>query len=124
MKLSEYRGEQALDILANILEPAVEIMSDKEVSDALRGKSGKPSKARAIAVAIKKHKSAVISILAATECADPEEYVKTLNVITLPKKALELLNDKDLLDLFRAQSQTEDGTSSGSATVSIEDQQA
>ena len=33
MKLSEYQGEEALDLLADLIEPAGEIMSDKEIGD-------------------------------------------------------------------------------------------
>ena len=33
MKLSEYHGEAALDILAELIEPAGEIMSDKNLGE-------------------------------------------------------------------------------------------
>ena len=33
MKLSEYQGEAALDILADLIEPAGEIMADKQIGD-------------------------------------------------------------------------------------------
>ena len=33
MKLSDYEGEQALDVLADLIEPAMEIMADKEMAD-------------------------------------------------------------------------------------------
>ena len=48
MKLSEYQGEAALDILADLIEPAGEIMSDKEIGDVF-----KKNRFKAIGLAIK-----------------------------------------------------------------------
>ena len=36
-KLSEIKGEEALDVLAEIIEPAAEIFTDENVKNALRG---------------------------------------------------------------------------------------
>lgn len=36
MKLSEYQGEAALDILADLIEPAGEIMTDKEIGEVFK----------------------------------------------------------------------------------------
>ena len=38
MKLSEYQGEAALDILAELIEPAGEIMSDKHLGEVFKDK--------------------------------------------------------------------------------------
>ena len=113
MRLSDLKGEKALDALADVLEPVVEIVSDKEVVRLFRS----DNKVRAVAAAIKKHKKAVITILAITEGENPETYEP--NILSLPAKALEILNDSALMNLFQLQSQT-DKTSSGSATESTE----
>lgn len=113
MKLSDFKGEKALDVLADILEPAVELMTDKEIIALFR--SGK--KAKAVSTAIKNHKKAVISILAATEGVDPEDYQP--NVLSLPAKLLEILNDQELMSLFQSQG-PENKTSSGSAMENTE----
>ena len=34
MKLSDYKGEEALDIIVELLEPITKIMSDKEIAEA------------------------------------------------------------------------------------------
>lgn len=117
MKLSEYKGEKALDILADIIEPAATIMADKEVANF--AKSGKPV-IKLIKPLIKNHKREVIEIMAILEGEDPEEYAEKVNLFTLPAKLLELLNDQDLKSLFTSQGQKTEETSSGSAMESIE----
>lgn len=114
MKLSEIKGEQALDVLADIIEPASEIMTDKAVVDMAR--SGK--KVKAISSAIKNHKKAIVEILAVLDGKEADEY--EVNVLTLPAKLLEILNDQMVMSLFTSQGQTPGKTSSGSATENIE----
>lgn len=123
MKLSEYRGDDALEVLAELLEPAVEILADADIAAAWRDKN--PNKTRgqkqlkAVSIAIKKHKEAVIAILAALDHETPDEYREKINVVTLPKKLLEVLNDKDLRNFFTSQEQTK-GEPSGSASANTE----
>lgn len=114
MKLSEYRGEKALELLADLIEPAGEIMVDKEIGEVF-----KKNRFKAIGLAIKKHKKAVIQILATMDGVTVEEY--NCNVFTLPIKILELLNDPDLVRLFTYQGQTGDAISSGSVSENTEE---
>ena len=114
MKLSEYQGEAALDLLADMIEPAGEIMSDKEIGDVF-----KKNRLKAIGLAIKNHKKAVLKIMATMDGVPVEEY--KCNVFTLPFKLLELLNDPDLIQLFTYQGQTGDAISSGSASENTEE---
>ena len=109
MKLSEYQGEAALDILADLIEPAGEIMSDKEIGEVF-----KKNRFKSIGLAIKKHKKAIMQILATIDGVPVDEY--KCNVFTLPVKILELLNDPDLIQLFTYQGQTGDAKASGSAS--------
>lgn len=117
MKISDYHGEEALDLFADLLEPASEIMADKAFVEHAR--SG--NMMQAIKVAIKGHKRAVIDILARVDGADPDEY--EVNVFTIPVKALELLNDEAVKDLFTSQGQRKTNVSSGSAMESTEDEE-
>lgn len=114
MKLSEYQGEAALDILADLIEPAGEIMTDKEIGEVF-----KKNRFRAIGLAIKNHKNAVMQIMATIDGVPVEEY--KCNVFTLPVKILELLNDPDIVQLFTYQGQTGGANSSGSASENIEE---
>ena len=114
MKLSEYQGEAALDILADLIEPAGEIMSDKEIGEVF-----KENRFKAIGMAIKNHKRAVMQILATMDGVPVEEY--KCNVFSLPVKILELLNDPEMIQLFQYQGQTGDANSSGSASENTEE---
>lgn len=115
MKLSEFKGEDALDLLADIIEPAAEILSDKEIAEIYRS-GGK--KTALVKVAIKNHKKEVIEILAAMDGVPAEEY--SCNVLTLPMKLLEILNDKELIQFFTSAVQTGGATSSTSPTETTE----
>lgn len=119
-KLSEIRGEDALDVLALIVEPAAEIMSDKEIVSAARGEK----RIKLVSLMLKTHKTEVLQIMAALDGVDYEDeityrqYVDSQNLLSLPKALLDIVNDKDLMDLFTSQGQDE--MSFGSATGSIE----
>lgn len=110
MKLSDIKGEQALDVLADILEPAAEIMQDKEFLAHARG----GSKLKAARVAIKNHKKAIITIMALLNGTTAEEY--EFNLISLPVQVIQLLNDPEAMILFQLQGQNVVVDNSGSAT--------
>ena len=114
MKLSEYQGEAALDVLADLIEPAGEIMSDKEIGEVF-----KENRFKAIGMAIKNHKKAVMQILATMDGVPVDEY--KCNVFSLPVKILEILNDPEMIQLFTYQGQTGDANSSGSASENTEE---
>lgn len=106
MKLSEIKGERALDILADLIDPVADIFGDKEIMTALQ--SGK-APAKAIKLALKNHKRSVIDMMAAIDGEDPETYEPSLFV--LPKRLLDLLNDPEVQQLFSSQETTSDGIS-------------
>lgn len=118
MKLSEFKNEDALDLLADILEPAARIFSDKAVADAAR--AGK--QADAVKAAIKGHKEDVIAIVAALHKTAPDKC--EFDVLTLTKDVLEILNDEELQTFFTSQVQTEEESASGSATENTEGTEA
>lgn len=109
-KLSEYKDEEALELLADILDPITDILADQEVVKAFT----KKSKLQGIGLAIKKHKRAVFECLAILEGVPVKDY--HCNVITLPITILDIINDKDLIAFFGSQSQQMEEESSGSVT--------
>ena len=114
-KLSEYKDGEAPDLLADLLEPATEILADEEVGEALR--EGK--RMTAIKAVMKRHKPQVMAILAAMEGVPAEDY--HCNVLTVPMRLIEILNDRDLLAVFTSQAQEMmSATSSGPVMESIE----
>ena len=112
MGITDIRDEEALDTLADIIEPAAEIFQDKELVDLIR--SG--NKVKAISVGIKGHKKSIMEILAALERVPVEEY--HCGILTMPAKLLEILNSKAFSEVFISQGQKLVSTFSGSATES------
>lgn len=115
MKLSDFKGEDALDLLAEIIEPAASILADDELKRIYnRGEK----KITLVKYVIKNHKREVMEILAAMDGVPVEEYSCT--VLTLPVKVMEILNDKELMELFTSAGQTEGAKSFGSPTENTE----
>lgn len=120
MKLSDYKGEEALDVLADIIEPLANIIADAEIQE-LSKKPNTPIIAM-VKPAIKNHKGDLIAVLARIENVPVEQYRETMNLITLPKQVMELLNDPEVQNLFFSQgeSQVTSSASSSSAMENIE----
>ena len=104
MKLTEIKDENALQALADIIEPAGEIFSDKEVTETY-----KENKLKAISLAIKNHKKAIITILATLDEEKVENY--HINFLSLPMKLMEIVNDEDMMNLFLSLETTAEKTS-------------
>lgn len=117
MKLSEYKNEDALDLLADILEPISKILVDKQVQrlnlDDAKGRM------EAVKYLLKSHKKEIIEIMARIDNIPLEQY--EANILTLPIKLLELFNDEELISFFRSQGLMMGGNIFGSATESTEE---
>ena len=100
--------------MADLIEPVGEIMTDKEIGEVF-----KKNRFKAIGLAVKNHKKAVMQIMATIDGVPVDE--SKCNVFTLPAKILELLNDPDIVQLFTYQGQTGDANSSGSASENTEE---
>ena len=110
MKLSDVKGEKALDMLADLIDPIMEIIEDKEVSKILKSRNDKDKAestkrilGKAVSTAIKNHKKAVIAILATLDDIPVDKY--ECNLLSLPKKMMDVINDPAIFDLFTSQSQ-------------------
>lgn len=99
-KLNEYRDEEALDLLADLLEPFTELFKDND----FRREYGENNQIKAVSIALKRHKPQIMQILARMEGVPLEEYHCT--IATLPLRLIELLNDKDLREVFTSQAET------------------
>ena len=121
MRLSDYKGEEALDVLADIIEPLTYILSDDEIQQLQKSEVPQPI-IKFVKPAIKNHKKELIQILARLNNEAPEEYEQKVNLITLPMQVLELINDPEIQSLFQSQSQIQltPLASSGSVTENTE----
>ena len=115
--LAEIKGDDAFDLVADMLEPAAEIMSDKKVKTAYYTKNT----ASAVKVAIKGHKDAVRLILALLNEEDTQTYDPS--VADIIKGAIEIFNDKALQDLFTLPDQKPEEDTSGSASESSKEEE-
>lgn len=95
MKLSEIKGEQALDVLADIIDPLTKICMDEEIQNMVKSKV--PT-IKLIKPILKNHKKEIVEVLAILDGENPETY--EVNVLTLPIKLMELMNDPAFNELF------------------------
>ena len=110
-------NEEQRDLFAALIEPAADIMSDKQIAQILQG-GGK--KITAVKLALKNHKPAIIEILAHLDGVEPTEY-KVPNPLTLTAKIIQFLNNPEVVELFTSQEQTSAAAASGFVTESTGD---
>lgn len=111
-KLSDITGEDAIDVLSDLIEPLSEFATDKVFVDKIR--SGE--RIQAVKYALKTHKKALLTALAILEGEKPDEYNPPL--LRLPAMIIEMFNDPELIALFPSEQTV---TSSGSAMGNTEE---
>ena len=95
-KLSEIKGEEAIDVLAELLVPITEISQDKEV------KAGfETNVAKCVSIALKKYKKEVMEMLAIINGKSVEETAEEIDVLSLPTYLVEMLSEPSIQSLFR-----------------------
>ena len=94
-KLAEVKGEEALDVLAEILEPIVTFINDEEV------KAGfETNVAKSVSVALKKYKAEILQIFASINGKSVEETCEEIDILSLPSYIVEILNEPEIQRLF------------------------
>ena len=111
MRLSDFENEEALDLLADLIEPASVVMTDPEVKKMAQAK--KPPLVIASYI-LRHHKKSAIEIVAAIHREDVSKC--KFNAISVLNDLLDILNDPEIEAVFTSQGQTTASTSSGSAT--------
>lgn len=95
-KLSEIKGEEAIDVLAELLVPITEISQDEEV------KAGfETNVAKCVSIALKKYKKEVMEMLAIINGKSVEETAEEIDVLSLPTYLVEMLSEPSIQSLFR-----------------------
>ena len=114
IKLSEIRGENAVDVIADILDPVATMLADKEVEKAIKSNLPVIVKAQVI---LKRQKKAILEFLAILNQTPPEEFKPSL--LELPIMLMSVIQDiesnPELQLLFQSQGQTITGVSFGTA---------
>lgn len=105
MKLSEIKGEAALDVLADVMDPLTALLADPNVKKVVEGKKPKLIIAKSL---IKDHKKEIVEIFAILNQKTPEEYMESMSITSLITDTLDLLNDKELTDFLELQTGTKE----------------
>lgn len=113
MKLSEIKGERAIEVIADLIEPIANIAMDKNLKEIFKievaeGETAEEAAAKKIKAKIpyllKEHKKDVANVLGILEDKNPEE----LNILQIIKGVMDFANDKALLQLFSSAVLTEE----------------
>ena len=114
-KLSDYKGEEALELWCDLLEPMTAILGDKKVAKVLKSKKPPFLIAKEI---LSTHKEEAVNIMLRI---DPEP-IDGINIITrVVNIVLEFMNHPDLRDFFGYAGQGKtDSVSFGDATENTE----
>lgn len=113
--ISEVKGIDAIDLIADILDPAAVILTDELVKEAIKGSD----KLHIAKVILKSHDKEIVEILAALKGVPPEDY--NANVVEIFSDLMELINDEGMMSFFRTQALTITEGAFTPATETIQD---
>lgn len=112
-KLSDYQGEEAIDLWAELIEPISVIVSDSEIAKIAKGNISRATLAKEI---LKRHKKEATEILLAID----NEPINAINIVL---RTISLLNEisqyDEIMDFFALSGQKIAEESSGSVTENI-----
>ena len=108
MRLSEIRGERVFDVIADIIEPACNIIQDKDAAAIFDRTEKRPDGMtasdfvigkikRSMPALMRTHKDDLAAILASVNGMDKAEYMENLTMPKLIQGVYEILTDEDLL---------------------------
>lgn len=115
-KILDARGDEALDVLADLLDPVTEIAQDADISGMMK-EGGKATVAQFAAAVLRKHKPAVIRIMAVDDGKTVEEESKLLSVATIPLRLMGILNNPAIKKMLFGVAETS-GSADGSSAAS------
>ena len=114
-KLSDFKDESAVIVVADLLDPIMTIVTNPENAKFKDSNNG----IKMFAGFFKNSPRAMMDIFAILSEGDPETY--TCDGVDVAKNLMVVASDSRLIELFTSQGQTGDATSSGSASENIEE---
>ena len=112
-KLSDYQGEEAIELWADLMKPAADILANKEVATIMQSKKPPILIVHAILKNCKKEAMEILTRIDNTP-------VNGLNAVTRLLALLgEIMEDETAKSFFNMQGQNTDKKHSGSATENI-----
>jgi len=106
MKLSEIKGDRALEVIADIMEPISNIVSDKEAKKAFQNAEKEPI-VKVLPQLIKTHKQDIYKMLAIIDGVSVDEYKKSSNMMKLLQDFSDIITDESVQSLFISAKATE-----------------
>ena len=97
MKLSEIKGEAALDLFVEIIDPLTEISKDKDIWAKFKENATMMELAKHV---LTHHKDAALDIIAKLEGVSREELIAGAGIFTIPQKISDMLADIVLMSAF------------------------
>lgn len=113
-KLSDYKGEEAIELWADLLDPVIEIVGDPEINNMLKAR--KPMLVTAKEV-VKRYKKQTVQML---ERIDPTPVNGFNLLVRLVSVMKEVGDDPTFQSFFESVAETEAKTPFGSAMASTE----
>lgn len=120
MRLSDVKGERAIEVVADLIEPIYRIAQDEAAMDVFRPKEcpeGEDPKsfmaarlAKGVPTLLRAHKDDLVAILAAIEGEDADEYAESLDLAKLVASLVELVTDPALLGFLASAAPTQGQT--------------
>ena len=93
--ISDFKNEEAIDLLADLVDPIHNIIQDQDIKIKIANKSTQKD---AIKLVLKNHKESLLSIVALFEGVSREDLACT--PISIVVDCMQILNDKDFLDFL------------------------
>lgn len=109
-KLSDFKDEKAMSVVADLMEPIMDIVGNENNKNAAKSKDG-------IAMFkgfFKNSPRSMMDIFAVLSEIDPAEY--HCDGVEVLQNIMQLASDEKMISLFTSQSQMGDATSSGDAS--------
>lgn len=113
MKLAELKGEKAIEVIADLIDPVTKIASDPKFAGLFKARRIEGESDRQMTIRnlteklpdlIRSHKRDVLSIICAVNGKNPDE----LSMSEIIGGAIQLGHDEDFLSLFLSAVNTED----------------
>ena len=113
MRLSDFKDEKAIEVVAKLLVPIGNIAADKEMASVQKNSK---HMGEFVSLLLQKHTQDVMTMLAVLNDQDPADY--HCNAATVLSDTFQMISDPQLMSLFGLQRQTP--ASSGSASENTE----
>ena len=102
-KLSEIKGEKALDVIVEIAGPIANIATDKQLKGLFANGSASSNVDKVARFILKNHREDTVAILAALSLETPSEYIDGLSLTQLLGDVYKALTDEELLAFLPSQ---------------------